>query len=240
MKRLTGRAVWPHSAYLPDEDAILITGTHETPGLFQLCGGVYVVLAVLLVMWVSGGPLSLLTLFGYMITMIEGAWTPADNPRGWLSLALIILLWLGYSWIWRPLIIGPAGGHVWVKVTDANVALRSGGELLRIPREEAGEITKERHHLATEEARRQGKLARKLPVIYQDAFEIVMWYGEMRLVIAEMVWRDERKADALVLRLRRTIHDFEKEVESLTGRKRKTRRTAGTPESAGGSGGEYR
>ena len=45
-ERLTGRADWPQRCYLADGKAVLFTGHHEKPGMFQLLGGIYILLGI--------------------------------------------------------------------------------------------------------------------------------------------------------------------------------------------------
>jgi hypothetical protein len=45
-ERLTGHADWPQRRYLADEKAVLLTGRHEKPGMFQLLGEIYILLGV--------------------------------------------------------------------------------------------------------------------------------------------------------------------------------------------------
>jgi len=45
---LTGRADWPQRWYLADGKAVLFTGHHEKPGMFQLLGGIYILLGICL------------------------------------------------------------------------------------------------------------------------------------------------------------------------------------------------
>ena len=45
-ERRTGHADWPQRWYLADEKAVLFTGRHEKPGMFQLLGGIYILLGI--------------------------------------------------------------------------------------------------------------------------------------------------------------------------------------------------
>jgi hypothetical protein len=52
-----------------------------------------------------------------------------------------------------------------------------------------------------QEERKEIATQKKQPRTYREAIEVVMWYGEKRVVIAEMVDNEYNKAKALVIRL---------------------------------------
>lgn len=210
-ERLSKWAEWPQSYYLPREDAILVSGRYERPGMFRLWGTVYLLGGVWALMALSGGPVNLFTLFLYMATQIEGAWTPADNPRGWLCLALIVALIALYRPLWQRLIIRLFGGNVWVRIDRENVTVKSAGKKFVIARGDVWEIAKERHHKAKAEEKQKGPFKPGDMPVWQDAIEVVLRSGEARLPVAEMIWKDELRADALVLRLQQMV----KGVDSL-------------------------
>jgi hypothetical protein len=70
------------------------------------------------------------------------------------------------------------------------------------------EFRVQRHHKAADEERRERLSGKRAPSTYRHAIEVVMQYGERRIVIAEMHQKDEEKARALVIRLQNWIDDF--------------------------------
>lgn len=157
IERLSRYGDWPAVAFDPAKRSFIVTGRYELPGQFALWGGVYAVAAIWALMLLSGGPISLLTLFLYMVTGVEGAWTPADNPRGWLSLLLIAGSIYLYRPLFRPFITGLLGGRVWVEVGEQEVIVGRGKRKVSVPRVRELEVAREQHRKATEEARRQGQ-----------------------------------------------------------------------------------
>lgn len=217
-QRLRPKGDWPVVEELPSERAVLITGRHETPGLFALWGGLYVVAAVWLLMALSGGPISLLTLWTYIVTQVVGAWTPADNPRGWLCAVLAVGLPFVYRPFYKPVIIRFFGGNVWVLVERKTIKVRSRGKVYEVPLGGRIQLGVEQHRNAKAEAKRQGTYQRLAPVIWQDAWEVVVRYQVHRITIAEMVWRDEEKAMALVLTINKKIAEVDDMIARMSAK----------------------
>lgn len=218
VERLSHFAEWPRTEYLVDEKALLVTGAHELPGMFRFWGAAYVLVCVWALMSLSGGPVHLFTLFLYMVTMIEGAWTPADNPRGWLCLALIVGSIGLYQPVFKWVVIRLFGGHVWVKIDEKNVTVKSRGRTYEVARLAIREIGREQHQKGRAEARRFWLPNRGETSTWRNAVEVVLWTGEQRVVIAEMTGDDEEKAYGLVLRLQKLVvkvEDFIRPLEEI-------------------------
>jgi hypothetical protein len=86
---------------------------------------------------------------------------------------------------------------------------------MRFARDVRIEFSVEQHHLARREEAEEHRSGQRQKRTYRDAIEVVMQYGERRVVIAAMKMKDLEMAKSLVIRLQDTCTDFDKAVAKL-------------------------
>jgi hypothetical protein len=72
------------------------------------------------------------------------------------------------------------------------------------------EFRVEPHQKGMQEEQREARTGQRASRIYREAIEVVMQYGEKRVVLAEMLQKDLEKAKALVIRLQGTCAKFDR------------------------------
>lgn len=94
------------------------------------------------------------------------------------------------------------------------------------------EFRVEPHQKAMQEEQREIRAGRRTPRTYREAVEVVMQYGEKRVVLAEMLSKDLEKAKALVIRLQGTCEKFDRLLAHMADNMK-------LPEGGKAKGGEF-
>jgi hypothetical protein len=168
-------ANWPHTRLIPKEAAFRVWGLYTPP-----------LLTWLLPIFVGAG---WLFLFASMY--------PAEGSPEGLYIFTGVATFLVSYWTLVPLLRLVTGSWVNVKFTPDAVRVcfqdyaRSVGITFR----------REEHEEAIKETQRELDTGRRQPQIFRNAVQVVMRYGEQRVVIASFPKTEIAKADALVLRL---------------------------------------
>ncbi|MEZ5551524.1 MAG: hypothetical protein R3E82_11585 [Pseudomonadales bacterium] len=167
-------ASWPHTRLIPKEAAFRVWGLYTPP-----------LLAMVLPVFVG-------TIWFFLLAAIY----PPEGSSEWAYLyAYITPAFVAGAMV--PVIQGLTGSWVNVKFTPDAVRVcfqdyaRSVGITFR----------REEHEEAIKEAQRELDTGRRQPQIFRNAVQVVMRYGEQRVVIASFPNTEIAKADALVLRL---------------------------------------
>jgi hypothetical protein len=135
-------------------------------------------------------------LFGVIafFSMISAVRSPGDL-FGFAILAFIIAgitSWVLRSWLHKNLDI---------KVHPDKIMVGGRWGYKTYPRNVRMEFRVERHRKAGEEALEEHRKGERQAMVYRQAVEVVLQYGERRVVLAEMREKDVEKANALAFRL---------------------------------------
>jgi hypothetical protein len=132
---------------------------------------------------------------GILVLLVVATWTSKAHITVWLFMTLVI---------WSILSL-PAFGvfflffHKKLNIKIDEEAIHFDGR--RYLRSEQPEFGVEQHHKAWQEMEREVRSGRPRKPKYRDAVEVVMLYGEKRVVIAQMRAKNFRLAEVLAFRL---------------------------------------
>lgn len=175
-KTETPFAEWPKTSAL-DEGGFHVTGRYlhpRTPRSADALGTLVGVIA--------------------FFAMLGALRNPGDLI-GFAVLAFIlagITAWVLRSWLHK---------HLDIKVHPDKIMVGGRWGYKTYPRNVRMEFRVERHHKAGEEAFAEQRSGQRKDAIYRQAVEVVLQYGERRIVLAEMREKDVEKANALAFRL---------------------------------------
>lgn len=119
-------------------------------------------------------------------------------------LFIVAIMAVMYFLLWKPAMAGMLAKHLNIKIFGDRIELRQGGwGYKKYSRDMDIEFKIEQHHKALEEYQREQRYGRKMADTYRQAIEVVMQYGEKRVVLCELPNTEIEKAKALVLRIHR-------------------------------------
>lgn len=191
-------ADWPHSKVLAKEGCVHVTGKYVQPWLNRYPAAVYNLLAIIL------------------IVFILGSQSNTENQTLMVMVVAIITILIAvYFYVWKPAVIGLLGKNVDVKISPELIQVKQGFGYKNYSTDERIEFGVEKHMKGFEEEHREQSTQQRQSRTYRQAVEVVMWYGEKRVVIAEMIENEVEKANALVLRLQQTCMNFDRMKEMM-------------------------
>jgi hypothetical protein len=199
----TSFANWPHTKLLEDKVGVHITGKYVTPKLRDRVG--------------------LLTV---MLTIAIFFVSSSQNNEGPISM-------LGFFAV-VALFIVPVPFYFWAKKTfspDLNIKIFPDmieANYCQYARSEPIEFRVEQHQKAIEETAREQTTGKRTSSTFRQAIEVVMQYGEKRIVLAEMRGVEFEMAKALVIRLQNICDKLDEAILRMADGQ------ADTTESAGG------
>ncbi|MGH6922873.1 MAG: hypothetical protein ACRED5_03795 [Propylenella sp.] len=186
------RSGWPKDELLPDEGAVRITGDYTDPRLVdRACRN------------------------GFILALIVSAfaWFIVQE---WSSYFLFLLLgslplfFVSIAFFYRT---GKSSLGVKISAGEIRLAGKTYSRAAPI------EFRVERHHKAIAEQHREMNTGQRTSSTYRQAIEVVMQYGENRVVIAEMREKDSEMARALVIRLQNWCDRFDQMLIQLADQK---------------------
>jgi len=182
--RRTEKAVadWPKMTILKRQGGVRLYGKYAGPALDGI-GRVVIFVAVAAAM--------------YYALQETRTWQAPVAVAGGM---LVAWLFLG-----RSIMISTFGRTLDVRILPDVIRVKG----KRYDRDAVRGFRMERHHKATQEARRERQRRKRSESTYREALEVVMDYGEKRIPIAAMPDRDERKAEALMYRLQDVTENLE-------------------------------
>jgi hypothetical protein len=201
-KTETAFAGWPHTRLLEGKVGVHITGKYITPKLRDRVGLLTITLTIAI-------------FFVYS----------SQNTEGTISM-------LGFFAI-VALFIVPVPFYFWVKnVFSANLNIKIFPDMIeanhrQYTRSEPIEFRVERHHKATEEVAREQNTGQRTSSTFRQAIEVVMQYGEKRVVLAEMREKDLEMAKALVIRAQNICNQFDKAIAGMTDKETAPKESVG-------------
>lgn len=135
------------------------------------------------------------------------------------NVATGVLIMLVVSTCWylflRRLIFRTFGKNVDVKIYPGRIAVRQWFGYRNYSREMPLEFRIEQHRKAIAEEANEVRLQKRLRRTYRDAVEVVMQYGEKRVSLAELRYKDIEMAQALVLRLQNVCASLDAAMEMV-------------------------
>jgi hypothetical protein len=179
---------WKHS-FDKTKSQIRITGSYISPQAERRAG------------WLAG------LLF---IVLCVGLLLPTGNAAAMGIGFIVLLLFCGFAL--HPLL---------VKLHNQRFNLLIGTDTIKFPAVWSGktyaraapiEFRVEPHHKGIQEEQRELRSGQRGSRLYRDAIEVVMQYGEKRVVLAEMRSKDLEKAKALVIRIQNWHESFDSET----------------------------
>lgn len=194
-------ADWPETAMAKDGRGILLTGRYVPP---QLPGRTW---------WVA-----VFAFFPFLyLFMVLGGSVVTDDIRENYPVVLILIplassfaSYLLHHWLMKVF-----ARRLRVKITPRTVEIgRKVYERAMEP-----EFSVEHHHKAINEAHREQNSGQAGPSTYRRALEVIMHYGEKRVVIAEMRETDAEMASALVIRLQNICNQVDEVMDQLQAAK---------------------
>ncbi len=215
-----GQADWPESRYLPEAKEIQVRGRYEQPGLLKLWSVVYAAGAALAVVGLAGGARPLVGSLSTIVFAMEGGWTPADNPLGWGVIGATAALWFFKRRFWNAVVMRFLGREVDIRISAAQISVKKGDRFTPYLKVSGIGFRTDRHSKALAEQRRAEEGVLFVGKKYRNSLEVVMDYGEQRIVLAEMDMLQESMANALVMRLQtvaKEISGLLKQLESDGG-----------------------
>jgi hypothetical protein len=185
-KGKTERALadWPYTVFEPDRGSALIAGEHVTPGRahgFMLLAATFFFVGILAAIIIGGS---------------YGSWGV------FFLVGIIVFALTGVIEFGGPAVFSRKFA---IRIYPDRIEMRRRSYSL----DEDVEFRIERHRRANQEAHTEHFTGKRQPWVYRRAFEVVMQYGERRIVLAEMREKDQDKARALVIRLQNWCDDFE-------------------------------
>jgi len=186
------RSGWPKDELLPEEGAVRITGEYTDPRREERAfrNGFILALIVSAIAW-------------FIV-------------QEWSSYFLFLLLGALPLWFLLAAFFYMAGkSNLGVKINAAEIKLAGKTYSRAAPIE----FRVERHHKALQETRREQSSGQRTASTFRRAIEVVMQYGEKRIVIAEMREKDQEMARALVIRLQNWCDRFDQMLIQLADKK---------------------
>lgn len=186
---------------------------------------------------------------------ITGKYVPPHVPRraGWLAGLLFIVLCvglllpmgnaaaMGIGFVALLLVSGFVIYPALVKLHSQKLRLGIMADSIKFPggwggktysRMQPIEFRVEPHQKGMQEEQREARTGHRASRIYREAIEVVMQYGEKRVVLAEMLSKDLEKAKALVIRLQGTCEKFDRLLAHMADQ-------MNMPEGGKAKGGEF-
>ncbi len=177
-------ADWPEMERLKDGTGVRITGRYASPKLPDRTG--WVALWFGIVLWGA--------FVGLLRPLFDNGTIPSTGSGIMdfvVQLGLPPLLAYLCALLFRRWLMKVFAPRLDVRITEDAIQLGR----KRFKRYPQLQFSHDRHHKAIKEAQQNSGRT------YREALEVIMHYGEKRIVIAEMLETDMEKADALVMRL---------------------------------------
>jgi hypothetical protein len=171
-------ADWPKARVIKKEGGgVHITGRYLHPSLAHNMPQVY-------------------GLIGFVLCLL--VFVASANP--FPPLLLAGLLWAFYS-LWKSTMTNMFGKKVDVRMFPDKIEVRNGFFYKKYSRAVPMELRIEQHHKGLLETAKEIKTGRRQKVLYRNAIEVVMQYGEVRVSMAEFEAKDIERAKALLFRM---------------------------------------
>lgn len=189
-------AAWPKAERM-DDGGIRITGAYEQPTFGNQTGGAL--------------------LFIFAVVAFAGL-----RLESWLAALMVFIVGVV---IWSKIGVSMFGRKLDIRVYPDRIEIPARfGISKRYARELPMEFRIEQHQKAFEEERKEQRSRKRQPRTYRDAIEVVLQYGEKRVVLAEMLQKHVEMARALVIRLQNVCASVDLSIASAqdTGAQRES------------------
>jgi hypothetical protein len=189
------QADWPKTQALK-KGGVRVSGRYLQPSLAKPMKFIYGISSIFVVMWAAA---------------------QAGDNTGAITVGVIVglLLVFAYQRFWIPLFVGVFGKFLDVRLFPDMIQVRQGFGFKNYARSMPIEFRIDRHQRAMKEQAKENELNKKQPTTYREAIEVVMQYGEIRVVIAEMPELEMEKARALTIRLGSLNANLEQALSGL-------------------------
>jgi len=177
-------ADWPYTMFEPERGSALIAGEHVTPGRahgFMLLAATFFFI-------------------GMAAAIIAGA--SYESWGVFFFVGIVVFALTGVIELGGPALFARKFA---IRIYPDRIEMRR----LSYSLDEDVEFRVEQHRRASREAHMEHLSGKREPWVYRRALEVVMQYGERRIVLAEMREKDQDKARALVIRLQNWCDEFE-------------------------------
>lgn len=191
-KKEAAFANWPKTEELGDRAGVHVTGKYLHPATPKKTDTVFLFIC-----------------FGIPLYV----WSASGQFMG--AFGLLVILILTSAAVLRPLSHLLLRKNVDVKVLPERIEVKGLFGYKHYPRTVPIEFRVDRHHKAMQEEAQEMKAGERQSRTYREAVEVVMQYGERRVVLAAMREKDMEKAKALVIRLQSWCEGFDQAVKRV-------------------------